>query len=253
MWTVRHGTLIAEDALVVQVDTDEAALGRNLSIALGVRGDAAAIADDVLSLLRRWGDPVRERYRTESTRQTIAQRGDWRKVPFNPLGGTERIDPRTLTIELDRILPTERTVSVDSGNFMGYPSQFFTVPDEFGFCFTQAFQSVGLGLATAIGAAKARPDRLSIAALGDGGFFMGISELETVVREGLDMVVVVYDDHQYGAEVHHFPPTADMSTVVFPEVDIAAIARGYGFIRSDIESDEAQAALDHIYSFVGGQ
>ena len=43
---------------------------------------------------------------------------------------------------------------------MGYPSMFLSVPDERGFCFTQAFQSIGLGLATAIGAALAQPDRL---------------------------------------------------------------------------------------------
>jgi hypothetical protein len=40
---------------------------------------------------------------------------------------------------------------VDSGNFMGYPSMFLAVPDAAGFCFTQAFQSIGLGLAGAIG------------------------------------------------------------------------------------------------------
>jgi len=121
-------------------------------------------------------------------------------------------------------------VAVDSGNFMGYPSMFLEVPDEFGFCFTQAFQSIGLGLATAIGAALARPDRLPVAALGDGGALMAASELETVARLGLPMVVVVYDDAAYGAEVHHFGPDgADLSTVRFPETDLAAIARGYGF------------------------
>ena len=38
------------------------------------------------------------------------------------------------------------------------------------------------------------PDRLAVAALGDGGALMGVAELETVVRLGLPMVVVVYDD-----------------------------------------------------------
>src|SRR3712207_8993183 len=52
------------------------------------------------------------------------------------------------------------------------------------FCFTQAFQSIGLGLATAIGAAMAQPHRLPVAALGDGGFLMSVAELETVVRLG---------------------------------------------------------------------
>ena len=59
---------------------------------------------------------------------------------------------------------------------------------------------------------------------------MGAAELETVVRLGLPMVVVVYDDAAYGAEVHHFGPHgAPLDTVRFPETDLAAIARGYGF------------------------
>jgi thiamine pyrophosphate-dependent acetolactate synthase large subunit-like protein len=153
----------------------------------------------------------------------------WRDVVLGPATEAGRIDPRALTIALDDLLPGERIVSVDSGNFMGYPSMFLDVPDEFGFCFTQAFQSVGLGLATAIGAALARPDRLPVAALGDGGLLMGAAELETVVRLGLPMVLVVYDDEAYGAEVHHFGPSgAPLDTVRFPERDLAAIARGYG-------------------------
>ena len=106
---------------------------------------------------------------------------------------------------------------------------FLSVPDENGFCFTQAYQSIGLGLASAIGSAIARPDRLTVAALGDGGALMGVSELETVVRLGLPMVVVVYDDEAYGAEVHHFGPDGfALDTVRFPEADIAEIGRGFG-------------------------
>ncbi len=106
---------------------------------------------------------------------------------------------------------------------------FLSVPDQDGFCFTQAYQSIGLGLASAIGSAIARPDRLTVAALGDGGALMGISELETAVRLSLPMVIVVYDDEAYGAEVHHFGPDGyPLDTVRFPAADIAAIARGFG-------------------------
>ncbi|MGH3494976.1 MAG: thiamine pyrophosphate-dependent enzyme, partial [Sciscionella sp.] len=132
-------------------------------------------------------------------------------------------------IALDDLLPAERVLAVDSGNFMGYPSMFLSVPDENGMCFTQAFQSIGLGLATAIGAALAQPGRLPVAALGDGGALMGIAELETMVRLGLPMVVIVYNDAAYGAEVHHFSPGGHpMDTVLFPDTDFAAIGRGFG-------------------------
>ncbi len=227
MWTMRHGRLIAEGAGVVQVDLDADALGAHRDLTLGVVGDVRATAEAVTAALRGGAAPG---YRTAEVAAALRERGRWRDVPFAPLGGAERIDPRSLTIALDDLLPAERVVAVDSGNFMGYPSAFLDVPDEFGFCFTQAFQSVGLGLSTAIGAALARPDRLPVAALGDGGALMGASELETVVRLGLPMVVVVYDDEAYGAEVHHFGPDGlPLDTVRFPATDLAAIARGYGF------------------------
>jgi thiamine pyrophosphate-dependent acetolactate synthase large subunit-like protein len=133
-----------------------------------------------------------------------------------------------LSRALDDLLPAERVVAIDSGNFMGYPSAYWRVPDEFGFCFTQAFQSVGLGLATAIGAALARPDRLPVLGTGDGGFLMAVADLETAVRLRLPLVCVVYNDAAYGAEVHHFGVDEDLETVVFPDTDVAAIARGFG-------------------------
>ncbi len=246
MWTTRHGRLIPPEATLVQVDDDAAAIAVHRPVHLGVLGDVAETARAVAAALAEGGTqggpggkpgPVRDKkslsaagYRSAELRERIADQVRWRDVAYSDEGDGERIDPRTLSIALDDLLPTERTVAVDSGNFMGYPSMYLSVPDEAGFCFTQAFQSIGLGLATAVGAALARPDRLAVAALGDGGALMGVSELETVVRLGLPMVVVVYDDEAYGAEVHHFGPDGDpLDTVRFPPADIAAIGRGFGF------------------------
>ena len=166
-------------------------------------GDVAATARGAAAEL---AGPAAPGYRSARLRERIAREVRWRDVPFKDESDGERVDPRTLSIALDDMLPAERVVAVDSGNFMGYPSMYLSVPDADAFCFTQAYQSVGLGLASAIGAAVAAPQRLPVAALGDGGALMGISELETAVRLGLPMVIVVYDDEAYGAEVHHFGP-----------------------------------------------
>ena len=231
MWTMRHGALIGPGCLVVQVDDDDAAIGAHRPVQLGILGDVAETARAVTAALRGLppGSGPGAGYRSPEIRQRIAAEVRWRDVPYADESDGDRIDPRTLSIGLDDLLPADRVVAVDSGNFMGYPSMFLSVPDEQGFCFTQAYQSVGLGLASAIGAALARPDRLTVAALGDGGALMGISELETVVRLGLPMVIVVYDDEAYGAEVHHFRPNGHrLDTVTFPPADIAQIGRGFG-------------------------
>lgn len=246
MWTMRHGSLIGPEATVVQVDIEDSALGANRPIDLGVLGDCRETAAVALERVREGGHG----YRSDEVHSRIAAQGRWNDVPFDDLSTATTIDPRLLSRELDVILPRERTVSVDSGNFMGYPSAYLSVPDEFGFCFTQAFQSIGLGLATAVGTALAQPDPLPVAALGDGGFLMGISELETVVRLGLPMVLVVYNDSAYGAEVHHFDsPGTDHSAVTFPDTDIAAIARGYGAEAVTVRS---VGDLDAVRAWVAG-
>jgi thiamine pyrophosphate-dependent acetolactate synthase large subunit-like protein len=227
MWTMRHGRLIGADTALAQVDIEQAALGAHRPVRLGVVGDVRATADDVLAALP---GPPATGYRSPELGARIAARASWRAEPYQELSTERTIDPRTLSRRLDELLPAERIVAVDSGNFMGYPSAYLRVPDELGFCFTQAFQSIGLGLATAIGAALAHPERLPVAALGDGGFQMSIAELDTVVRLGLPMVVVVYNDAAYGAEVHHFghDSASDLATVRFPDTDLAAVGRGFG-------------------------
>jgi thiamine pyrophosphate-dependent acetolactate synthase large subunit-like protein len=244
MWTMRHGTLIAPGATVVQVDDTADALGAHRELTFGVLGDVGLTGTGLAQRVEQ-----RTGYRTDDVGRRLDAGIAWATEPYADLTGEGLIDPRTLSLDLDALLPADRVVAVDSGNFMGYPAAYLGVRDHHSFCFTQAFQSIGLGLATAIGAAVASPGRLTVAALGDGGALMSAMELETVTRLGLDMLVVVYNDHAYGAEVHHFGPDgAPLDTVVFPDTDIAAIGRGFGFdavtVRSPRDLDAVRAWLD---------
>ncbi len=243
MWTTRHAQLLHPHATVVQIDHEAEAIGMHHRVDIGVLGDVAEATHGILEQLQQRGSTV-SGWRTPELAEHIGA-GAWHDMPFEDAGDGAHIDPRTLSIALDAVFPAERTVATDSGHFMGYPAMYLRVPDAQGFVFTQAFQSVGLGLATAIGAAIARPDRLTIAALGDGGTLMALSELETVARLALRMLIVVYNDAAYGAEVHHFGPHgASLGLVRFPDVDFAALGRAAGLEgttvrqRSDLQAVE---------------
>lgn len=247
-WTMRHGKLVGADTRVVQVDDDVDAIGAHRPVELGVIGDCGLTAADVLDEIRRVGAAPAPRYRTDDVRSRITESSRWQHVPVDDISTGDRIDPRALTIALDEILPADRVLAIDSGNFMGYPSTHLSVPDENGFCFTQAYQSIGLGLHTAIGAALAQPNRLPVLGTGDGGFLMSIAELDTAVRLGLPLVVIVYNDSAYGAEVHHFTD-GDHDTVTFPDTDIASIARGFGAEGVTVRSVDD---LDAVRTWVNG-
>lgn len=241
MWTTRHGHLIAPQARVVQVDDTPSALGAHRDIHLGVHGDVGLTAAAATRVLRQLGQESTTAYRTPEVRIKNTS-GRFSELAYDDWGDEHTIDPRTLTRELNAILPRPRIVSVDSGNFMGYPSVYFDHDDENSLCFTQAFQSIGLGLATSIGASLAHPKRLGVAALGDGGAAMAIAELETVARLDLPMCIVVYNDSAYSAEVHHFADE-NHDHVRFNEVDFAAIARGFGLQGITVEAVEDLAPV----------
>jgi len=234
MWTTRHARLLHPRARVIQVDHDPDAIAAHHRVDIAVIGDVAESARCILADL-----PVRPAspgWRSPEVAEQI-RRGTWQSVPFDDASTETCVDPRTLSNALDQLLPLDRTVAIDSGHFMGYPAMHLRVPDDRAFVFTQAFQSVGLGLGSGIGAAVARPDRVTVTALGDGGAFLSLSDFETVARLGLRMLIVIYNDSAYGAEVHHFGPHGDpLDLVQFPDTDFAAIGRAVGLRGATVRS-----------------
>ena len=226
-WTTKHGELISPTARVAQIEIEPRAIGLNRPVNLAVIGDAKSSVRRLTKELEQ-RDHMNTGFRTPDLAREIATRR-WSDEPYEDASTDEWIDPRTLSIALNERLPPTKNVAVDSGHFLGYPAMFLDVADARSWVFPNGFQAVGLGLGNAIGAAIARPDRPTVAAIGDGGAFMALAELETAARLALKLLVVVYDDAAYGAEVHHFAPMGhQVDLVKFPDADLAAIAEAAG-------------------------
>jgi len=242
-WTTKHGALISDDATVIQIDSNATAFGRNYPVDIAILGDAKASIAALREELERRG-PAATGFRTPELAEQIASRR-WRHEPYEDAGTDEWIDPRTLTIALNDLLPAARNVAVDSGHLTGYPSMYLDVQDPHAWVFANGFQAVGLGLGNAIGASIARPDVPTVAALGDGGTFLALPELETAARLKLTLLVLIYDDSAYGAEVHHFEPMGhDVSLVRFPDADLAAIAAAAGAKSATVRSTDDLAVVE---------
>ncbi|MFJ9657391.1 thiamine pyrophosphate-binding protein [Streptomyces griseoflavus] len=227
-FTLHGGRILDPAARVVQITLEGARAPR---ADLAVRGDAAAVATRLLDAADEHGltrSPWRERAAASGALRRATD--GWAALPHPDASGGGRIDPRTLTRALAPLLPADRTVVLDGGHFIGWPAMYWPVPDPAGMVFTgAAFQSIGLGLAGAVGAAVGRPDRTTVAAVGDGGALMGLPELDTLVRSGRSALVVVYDDASYGFEEHMYVPRgADAATLRFADTDFAGVARALG-------------------------
>lgn len=255
-WTTRDGAL-TDGTRLVQIDDRAEAIGKHRLVDLGIVGDAGAVARATREALAARGQ-ARTGYRTPQTAERVTASRYWKDQPLEEIDEPGFVDPAELTNEIDALAPMERTVVVDGGNVNCYPGAHLRVPDDDGFVLPLSFQAIGMGLASAIGAAVARPDRMTVLGVGDGSLLMAAAELETAARLGLGMLIVVYDDAAYGAEVHLFPDATprEQEIVRFPDVDIAAIARGYGcegvVVRSmdDLEPVRAWIASDRARPMV---
>jgi thiamine pyrophosphate-dependent acetolactate synthase large subunit-like protein len=222
-FTMRFGALFAPGTRVFQVDLAPAATHPH--VGGYIRGDAAlvarAIADELAALDAR---PSGWR---ESADAASARAHD----EAEELADDGRLDPRAAARRIAELLPPDRVVVSDGGHFIGWANMYWPVasPDRMMMVGT-AFQSIGLGFASVPGAARARPGATIVLTTGDGGGLMALADLESAVRvAGGRGLAVVWNDAAYGAEVNLYGLKGlAEGPMLIPEVDFAALARGFG-------------------------
>lgn len=225
-YTTAQGAMTAGKR-IVQIDLDRERIGATLAVDAGVVGDAAEVASAMVAMLDAAGHQP-SAFRSPELAERLAA---WDPAAsFIDRSTSEVVDPRTLMLRLEELLPDDRTVVVDAGRFMLHVLGM-AVRDPGSMITTHAFGSIGLGTSAAIGVAVARPDRPTVLCIGDGGLMMGgIAELHTAVAEQLDLITVLHNDSSYGAEhvqLWRKNMSADASMHEWP--DLAAVAGAMGF------------------------
>jgi thiamine pyrophosphate-dependent acetolactate synthase large subunit-like protein len=228
---------------LIQVDRARGNIGRWTAADVAVVGDAGEVAKQLLAAV-----PARtaaeKPCHAEAVRKDIAVFDIG--TDFQVAHTAHTVDPRALGMELNRLLPRDRNLVYDAGNFLGVVP-YISTPGPGHFKLTNEFASIGLGFGAALGVAKARPDNTTVLVMGDGSFVMTMSELDTAAREDLPLVVILMNDCAYGAELHllrmHQQPVAKS---LFPDVDFAPIAAAFGFEVATIRSLDDLATAAHL-------
>lgn len=172
---------------IIQIDVDPSEIGRNLKPALGIVGDAKLSLTELLEKVPRHSQ------RRDSRRDELTA------LKRSCVDRLNAIQPQAVLAEAiraelpdDGILVSEMT-QVGYWAGAGYPVY---QPRTF---ITSGYQgTLGAGFATALGAKVGNADRPVVSISGDGGFMFSVQELSSVVRHGIGVVAVVFDDGAYG-------------------------------------------------------
>ncbi|MFL5642248.1 MAG: thiamine pyrophosphate-dependent enzyme [Chloroflexota bacterium] len=148
------------------------------------------------------------------------------------------VHPGRIVTTLRRVLPDDAIVTTDAGNFASWVGRGFRFrrPGTF---LGPTSGAMGYGLPAAIAAALVHRDRPVVALVGDGGLGMSLAEIETAVRVGARVVVVVFDNERYGT-IRMWQERRGTGVGVATElgpVDFAAIARACGARGVRVERD----------------
>jgi acetolactate synthase-1/2/3 large subunit len=148
------------------------------------------------------------------------------------------VDPVAVIAAMSEILPADAIVTSDAGNF----SAFLHLYWKYAFGRSQLAPvsgAMGYGVPAAVAAALAGNGRLVVGVCGDGGFLMSGQELETAVRYGLDLLVIVMRNGLYGTIAMHQARTfGRTSGVDIGSVDLAAFARSLGAFATTVRTQD---------------
>jgi acetolactate synthase I/II/III large subunit len=197
--TLWNYNIIRPDSRIVQVDVDAQELGRNYPVAVGILGDAKAVAQQLLQALRTTYPEGRPHPTWRREVEALAARRQARLQDELSLSG-EPMLPQRVYPELRKVLPRDCMVTIDAGVAQGlaYDRLHFEVPRTM---FNYAGQGgLGMGLGVGLGTKLGRPDRPAISLQGDGGFLYTSQELNTAVRWGIPLISVVLNNSCHGAE-----------------------------------------------------
>jgi acetolactate synthase-1/2/3 large subunit len=125
-------------------------------------------------------------------------------------------------------LPEDAIVTNDAGNFSGFLHRYW----RYNRARTQlapANGAMGYGVPAAVAAKLAAPERRVVALAGDGGFLMSGQEIETAVRYGAPILVVIFHNGMHGTiAMHQAREMGRTAGVEIGDVDLAGYARGLG-------------------------
>jgi acetolactate synthase-1/2/3 large subunit len=144
------------------------------------------------------------------------------------------------------LTPAGTIAAVDAGAHM-FPATAYWLAVEPGECLiSNGLATMGFALPAAIAAQLAHPERRVLCLTGDGGLMTVVSELETIARLGLPVVVIVFDDAALSLiEVKQEQRGYRGVSMRYTGPDLAALARAFG-LRAAVVADETglRAALE---------
>ncbi len=207
----------AKDKTVIQIDIDDAEMGKNVAATHTVLGDVKEALKTLLPLLI----PVKER--------AFAQKVTSYKTEEKKSAGISELGHKILT-EAAKLAPKESVVVTDVGQHQMWTAQHYPIEKPRTICTSGGLGTMGYGFGAAIGAAFGSKKHV-VLVTGDGSFNMNLNELSTAVTQNLPITILLMNNRALGMVRQWqklFYGSRFSQTVVNKKTDYVKFAESFG-------------------------
>ena len=227
----------------VQVDLKADRLGLRYPVEVGLTGDVKATLQALLPLLTRKSD---RGFLQEAQRRM----SDWNGL-LERVAATRRspLRPQMVIAALSDLLGDDAVISLDCGANTHFAGRFLKLRAGQRLTGTGMLASMAPGIAFAIAAQLAYPERQCVAIVGDGGFAMLMAELSTAVAQKLPIKIILLKNNSLAEvkfeqkDIGNPEYGCDLAPIDFVAFAIACGAEGFRCTRPDEVRSAIQAAL----------
>src|SRR5712692_883890 len=175
----------APRAKIVHIDIDAAAIGRTVGVAVGIVGDARSVVQRLLAAVE--------------PRNCLAWRteiGGLRRQREESFAGG--LSPDVILTALADVTSGRCTIVSDVGQHQMWIAQRYPFQRPNTHITSGGLGAMGFAVPAAMGVHLARPDEPVWALSGDGGFQMNMAEIATMVQEGLEVKLAIFNNGYLG-------------------------------------------------------
>ena len=181
---------------IIHLDYTPAEVDRDFSVAVDIVSD---LADALWQINERLNEEAGDRLPLFD----ISQRQKLRDVMTEDFNAEKDdtsfpVKPQKIIWDVRQFMGASDIVLSDVGAHKMWISRYYQCEEANTCLISNGFCSMGFALPGAIGAQFAHPDRRVLAINGDAGFLMNVQDIETAARYGLNIVIMVWLDGEYG-------------------------------------------------------
>ncbi len=178
-----------EDRKIVHIHSAPAEVDEHYIVECGVVGQIGASLDAIAEQARPHPGPPADRDLREFVLEELASHADDTECP---------VTPQKIVWDLRQALGAEDIAVCDVGAHKMWMARMYPAEAPNTCIISNGLAAMGIAVPGAIAAKLARPERRVVAVTGDAGFMMNSQELETAIRVGADIVVLIWNDSAYG-------------------------------------------------------